>query len=67
MSWCSLGKLDEENMIIGTYRYAVVRIGMPPQAVEMDLNMLISDFYVVTTTSRTGSRYDDFFSQSNGA
>ncbi len=26
--------------------------------------MLVSDFYVVTTTSRKGSRYDDFFSQS---
>lgn len=30
----------------------------------MDLNMLVSDFYVVTTTSRKGSRYDDYFSQS---
>ena len=26
--------------------------------------MLVSDFYVVTTTSRKGSRYDDYFSQS---
>jgi hypothetical protein len=32
----------------------------------MDLNMLASDFYVVTTTSRKGSRYDDLFSQSHG-
>ena len=30
----------------------------------MDLNMLVSDFYVLTTTSRKGSRYDDYFSQS---
>lgn len=30
----------------------------------MDLNMLVFDFYVVTTTSRKGSRYDDYFSQS---
>ena len=30
----------------------------------MDLNMLVHDFYVVTTTSRKGSRYDDYFSQS---
>ena len=30
----------------------------------MDLNMLVHDFYVVTTTSRRGSRYDDYFSQS---
>ena len=32
----------------------------------MDLNMLASDLYVVTTTSRKGSRYDDMFSQSYG-
>ena len=29
----------------------------------MDLNMLTADFYVVLTTSRTGSRYDELFSQ----
>ncbi|KAL9125094.1 MAG: hypothetical protein Q9217_005648 [Psora testacea] len=46
--------------------YATVKIGDPPQAIEMDLNMLLSDFYVVTTTSRTGSKYDDFFSKSSG-
>ena len=45
-------------------RYAKVKIGDPPQEIEMDLNMLVSDFYVTTTTSRKGSRYDDFFSQS---
>lgn len=45
-------------------RYAKVKIGDPPQEIEMDLNMLVSDFYVITTTSRKGSRYDDFFSQS---
>lgn len=28
--------------------------------------MLVSDFYIVTTTSRKGSKYDDFFSQSVG-
>ncbi|KAL9070050.1 MAG: hypothetical protein Q9161_005106 [Pseudevernia consocians] len=44
--------------------YAKVKIGDPPQEIEMDLNMLVSDFYVVTTTSRKGSRYDDYFSQS---
>ena len=32
----------------------------------MDLNMLVSDFYVVTTSSRVGSRFDEFFSQSHG-
>ncbi|KAI9879838.1 MAG: hypothetical protein M1830_006861 [Pleopsidium flavum] len=44
--------------------FAKISIGEPPQEVEMDLDMLLSDFYVVTTTSSTGSRYDDFFSQS---
>lgn len=29
----------------------------------MDLNMLTADFYVVLTTSRIGSKYDDLFSQ----
>ena len=53
------------SLTIGCRRYAVVKIGNPPQAIEMDLNMLVSDFYVVTTTSRTGSKYDDFFSQSS--
>ena len=32
----------------------------------MDLDMLVSDFYVLTTSSRKGSRYDDVFSHSNG-
>ena len=43
-----------------------MEIGEPPQTVEMDLNMLASDFYVVITTSRKGSRYDDLFSQTGG-
>ena len=41
-------------------------MGTPPQDVEIDLNMLISDFYVLITTSRKGSRYDDLFSQTIG-
>ena len=48
------------------YRYAKVSIGNPPQEIEMDLNMLVSDFYVITTSSRVGSRFDEFFSQSHG-
>ena len=44
-----------------------MKIGSPPQEIEMDLNMLASDFYVITTTSQTGSKYDDYFSQTNGA
>lgn len=47
-------------------RYATIRIGEPPQEIEMDLNMLASDFYIAITTSRSGSRYDDLFSQSKG-
>ena len=47
-------------------RFAKISIGEPPQEVEVDLDMLLSDFYVVTTTSSTGSRYDDYFSQSYG-
>lgn len=44
-------------------RYAKIKIGEPPQEVEMDLNMLTADFYVVLTTSSIGSKYDDLFSQ----
>ena len=47
-------------------RYAKFKIGDPPQEIEVDLNMLVSDFYIVATTSRRGSKYDDFFSQSVG-
>ncbi len=61
MHWLSyLSFADRAN------RYAKIEIGEPPQEVEMDLNMLASDFYVVTTTSRKGSRYDDLFSQTGG-
>lgn len=41
-------------------------MGQPAQEVEMELDMLLADFYVVTTTSSVGSRYDDFFSGSYG-
>ncbi len=47
-------------------RYAEISIGNPPQKIDMDLNMLVSDFYVLTTSSRVGSRFDEFFSQSYG-
>ena len=46
------------------YRYAKIGIGEPEQSVEIDLDMLSSDFYVLTTTSRKGSKYDDIFSKS---
>lgn len=48
------------------YRYARLKIGNPAQEIEVDLNMLVSDFYILATTSRKGSKYDDFFSQSVG-
>ena len=47
-------------------RFANVKIGDPPQEIEMDLNMLASDFYVVATTSREGSKFDDYFSKTHG-
>ena len=47
-------------------RYTRMEIGEPPQEIEIDLNMLVSDLSILTTSSRKGSRYDDFFSQSNG-
>ena len=46
------------------FRYATVGMGEPPQDVEMDLNMLASDFYVVKTSSQHGHGYEDFFSTS---
>lgn len=60
------GNEDEDVLyvLIENPRYAKIKIGDPPQEVEMDLNMLASDFYVVITTSRKGSKYDDLFSQS---
>jgi len=47
-------------------RFARVEIGEPPQEIELDLDMLTSDFYVLTTTSSKGSKYDDYFSKSAG-
>lgn len=32
----------------------------------MDLNMLASDFYVMATSSRKGSKFDDYFSKTHG-
>ena len=43
-----------------------MNIGGPPQELEVDLDMLTSDFYVLSTTSKRGSKYHDLFSQSNG-
>lgn len=53
-------------MMYGGYRFAKVRIGQPAQEVEVELDMLLADFYVVTTTGSGGSRFDDLFSLSYG-
>ncbi|KAG8526513.1 uncharacterized protein KY384_008713 [Bacidia gigantensis] len=47
----------------GTW-HAMFSIGDPSQVIEVDLNMLVSDFYVITTTSKGGSMFEDFFSKS---
>ena len=63
-------------------RFARLRIGEPEQVVEMvsmsciyqgdqadgvqDLDMLTSDFFIFTTTSRTGSHFYDYSSQTYG-
>ncbi|KAI9715594.1 MAG: hypothetical protein M1812_005898 [Candelaria pacifica] len=44
--------------------YGKLGIGDPAQGVELDLDMLTSDFFVFTTTSSKGSKYDDLWSQS---
>ncbi|KAI9816201.1 MAG: hypothetical protein M1827_001802 [Pycnora praestabilis] len=44
--------------------YGKIAIGEPPQEIEMDLDLLTSDFFVFTTTSSKGSKYDDLFSSS---
>ncbi|KAL9112202.1 MAG: hypothetical protein Q9187_007821, partial [Circinaria calcarea] len=46
-------------------KYANIGIGEPPQPIEMDLDLLTSDFYVLTTTSARGSKYVDLFSKAN--
>lgn len=52
--------------MLGLCRFARLAIGEPPQAIDLDLNMLTSDFYVRHTTSHAGTRYDDLFSKSFG-
>ncbi|MCJ1479130.1 hypothetical protein MMC13_007814 [Lambiella insularis] len=57
------GKLMGGVAVQGTW-YAKISIGEPPQEIEVDLDMLTSDFFVLATTSRLGSKYDDYFSTS---
>ncbi|MCJ1400086.1 hypothetical protein MMC11_003289 [Xylographa trunciseda] len=59
-----VGVLMGEVAGVGNW-YAKMSIGEPPQEIDVDLNMLTSDFFVLTTTSRIGSKYDDYFSTTN--
>ncbi|KAL8900314.1 MAG: hypothetical protein Q9192_001137 [Flavoplaca navasiana] len=60
------GKDDDDLMgeiaSNGTW-FARLSIGESPQVIDLDLNMLTSDFYVRHTTSHAGTRYDDLFSK----
>ncbi len=47
-------------------RYAKFKLGEPEQTVQVDVDMLTADFYLFTTTSRTGSQFFDFHSQTYG-
>ncbi|MCJ1431473.1 hypothetical protein MMC27_000826 [Xylographa pallens] len=59
-----VGVLMGEVAGVGKW-YAKILMGEPPQEIEVDLDMLTSDFFVMTTTSRIGSKYDDYFSKTN--
>lgn len=48
-------------------RYAILQVGEPPQRIEMDLDMLSCDFYVMTTTSNKGTPFNVFGSKSFSA
>ncbi|KAI4192927.1 MAG: hypothetical protein LQ346_004081 [Caloplaca aetnensis] len=59
----------DENELMGELAangswFATLAMGEPPQSIDLDLNMLTSDFYVRHTTSHVGTRYDDLFSKS---
>lgn len=47
-------------------RFARLTLGEPPQTIDLDLNMLTSDFYIRHTSSHAGTKYDDLFSKSFG-
>jgi hypothetical protein len=47
-------------------RYATLEIGEPAQRIEIDIDMLSSDFYVMTTTSDKGTPFNVFESRSFG-
>ncbi|KAI9797485.1 MAG: hypothetical protein M1825_005993 [Sarcosagium campestre] len=43
--------------------YGKLKMGVPPQGIDMDLNMLTWDFFLLSTSSDKGSPYIDFRSQ----
>ena len=43
--------------------FAELKIGEPHQQVPMDLDLLSADFYMLITTSHSGTRYTDIFSK----
>ncbi|KAL9602719.1 MAG: hypothetical protein Q9179_002454 [Wetmoreana sp. 5 TL-2023] len=60
------GKDDDQltgEMAMNGSWFAHLVIGEPPQSIDLDLNMLTSDFYVRHTSSHAGTRYDDLFSK----
>lgn len=59
-------KLLGEFGRIGNW-FSRMRIGTPAQKIQLDIDMLTRDFSMTTTTSSTGSRFEDFFSSSYGA
>lgn len=59
------GKLLGEYGRNGNW-YARMKIGTPPQKIQLDLDMLTRDFSVTTTSSELGSRFEDFFSKTYG-
>ncbi|KAL8834134.1 MAG: hypothetical protein Q9170_003908 [Blastenia crenularia] len=63
----AVGGQDDDGLmgelaLNGTW-FARLSIGEPPQAIDLDLNMLTSDFYVRHTTSHLGTKFDDLFSK----
>ena len=44
--------------------YGEIKLGVPPQSVQLDLDMLSSDFVLVSTTSHLGTPFLDYGSQS---
>lgn len=60
-----VGKLIGEFGHNGSW-YARLKIGTPPQKIQLDLDMLTRDFAVTTTSSALGSRFEDFFSTTYG-